>query len=61
VFGHRALPLCAQFQRVRNLSPPLALLGLQVSFANGFAAVLEHGGPTPRNAQCFIDIPDKDF
>jgi hypothetical protein len=37
------------------------VLGLQVTFANVFAEVLEHGGPTPGNAQCFIDTPVKDF
>jgi hypothetical protein len=44
---------------VRNLSPPPALLGLQVAFANVFAEVLERGGPTPRNAQYLLIYPIK--
>jgi hypothetical protein len=45
--------------RWRNLSPPPALLGLQVAFANVFAEALEHGGPAPRMLNALLIRPTK--
>src|SRR5919109_79464 len=59
--GIASFPSVPRFIVCANLSPRPGLVGLQVAFANVFAEVLEHGGPTRRNAQGFIDIPDKDF